>query len=98
MESGLLLFTVGAFICGGLAVFSSRWGPWGVMLAGVSILILGGLWGLDIVSIGEATNQEYFIGFGRIFLAFATVISGALVSTAFSELRSVVRGRKDGQA
>ncbi|CAM5224343.1 hypothetical protein [Alishewanella longhuensis] len=87
MVPELLLFTVGVFFCGGFAVLSGRWGPWRLMLTGAMMIILGGAWGLDMVSFGEASQRENLIGFGQIFLMFTAVISGALVSTAFNELR-----------
>lgn len=98
MSPESVLFLVGAFLCGFFALVAAGWGPWRIMLTGVSIAILGAAWGLDLVGFGQVHQREFAIGLGQVFMAFSSVVGGALVSVAFVELRAKRRRTSGGVA
>lgn len=68
------------------------------MLTGVAIATLGCAWGLDLVSFGQLRERQFAIGLGQMFMAFASVVGGALVGAAFVELRAKRRQADGGVA
>lgn len=82
------LFLTGAVLCGFFALIATRSGPWRIMLTGVAIATFGSAWGLDLINFGQFRDREFAIGLGQMFMAFSSVVGGALVSVAFVELRA----------
>lgn len=86
--SGLdVLFVAGLLVIGSFALFSARWSPWGVMITGVLITVLGAAWGLGIAGPWLMFPPQLASGYSQVFLGFSSVVGGALVGAAFVELR-----------
>ncbi len=81
------LFGLFVFVFGAIALMFYKLKPIPLFFSGVGLTIYGAMLGIDLKSQGVALENSIVIGLGEIFLIFIAIVGGAMVSTAFNELR-----------
>ncbi|CDU05645.1 membrane hypothetical protein [Vibrio coralliirubri] len=84
----LEVFGIAVTVFAGLALMFYRLNPLMLFFSGIGLTIYGATLGLDLKSQGQTFDNTMVVGLGEMFLIFISIIGGALVSTAFNELRS----------
>jgi hypothetical protein len=98
MKSDILNFVFGMYMLGAVAFQVRSWHFWLVLLVGGLIACLGAWGGFESFDRGQATHNTLEMYFGQVFMIFASVLGGALVSTAFTEMRAeaLSKAKSDG--
>ncbi|MCS0059426.1 hypothetical protein NB591_06885 [Vibrio parahaemolyticus] len=86
-EFYLQLFAAYVFLIGSLALMTYRLRPFLLFIIGIIITIFGAMIGLDLKGQGAIYEKSMVTGLGDMLLIFISIVGGALVSTAFNELR-----------
>lgn len=89
MTTEMFLFASGVIILSVTALLSVRLGTWYLLLAGSAIAIMGAMIGYEVsvVHPGSAGSAPP-VKLGHGLIAFSGVLGGAIIGSAFSELRS----------
>ena len=91
MDSDILNLVLGMYILGAFALQARNWHSWLVLLIGVFIACIGAWGGYEFTSRGQLSSNSLATYFGQVLMVFSSVIGGALVGTAFTELRAKSR-------
>lgn len=62
--------------------------PYVLMIISGLLAVYGAFVGLGILEYGNESNQPYVSLLGNVFVVFISVITGGLISSAISEIRS----------
>jgi disulfide bond formation protein DsbB len=89
MTPEIVMFAIAALLIGACALLAARIGPWHLMIVGSSIAVLGTMLGYEVSMFSSSTaGAAPPIKLGQGLMAFASVVGGAIVGTAFTELRA----------
>ena len=83
----ILSFALVAVTLGMTAVLARRLAAWHVMIVGISIAVLGAIGAERLIFFAATAAKSQAELFAQGLIAFSAVLGGALVGTAFNELR-----------
>ena len=96
MKSDILSLILGMYVLGAIAFEARNWRSWLVLLIGVFIACMGAWGGYEFTIRSQPSGNLLAGYFGQVLVVFASVIGGALVGTAFTELRAKSKAVGDG--
>jgi len=96
MRDDILNLILGLYFLGSFALQARRWHSWLVLLTGVFVACVGAWGGYEFSMRGQATGDALAAYFGQVVVVFASVVGGALVGAAFSELRAKAKVAGNG--
>lgn len=88
MDSWSFLFLIGLGSFLGVAFTFLNSSPWVVLACGIGVTVMGAFFGLDLIAHGKVFRNPDLDALGQSFITFISVLGGALVSCAWTELRA----------